>query len=74
MPKIHAHVKLVFVIGLLSVAHLQMKHTGSTAFLDPEIVAWIVLIVMGSMAFAPKHDKDEKNLAHLKEDDYDLTA
>lgn len=75
MSKIHTHLKLAFVIGLLAAAHLQMKHAGSTTFLDPEIVAGIVLFVMGSLAFgAPKDKKKEKELIFLKNDDYDMSA
>jgi hypothetical protein len=80
--KIHAHIKLGFVIGLLAVAHLQMKHGGSYGVLDPEIVAAVVLLVMGSLAFgnpqtrAPTQIlvKEEESLFSEKNDDFDLSA
>ena len=76
--KIHAHFKLAFVIGLLSVAHLQSQHGSSTNFFDPEIVAAVVLIVMGSVFFGgakkPQTDEEKESPFLQKNDDYDLTA
>jgi hypothetical protein len=75
--KIHAHFKLAFVIGLLSIAHLQSQHGPTSGFFDPEIVAAVVLIVMGSVFFgsAQKSNNEEKESPFLqKNDDYDLTA
>ena len=75
--KIHAHFKLAFVIGLLSVAHLQSQHSPSSNFFDPEIVAAVVLIVMASVFFgnAQKSNNEEKESPFLQtNDDYDLTA
>ncbi len=75
--KIHAHVKLAFVIGLLAIAHLQSKHGATTNFFNPELVAAVVLIVMGSVFFggSKKSKIEEKESPFLKKsDDYDLTA
>jgi hypothetical protein len=76
--KIHPHFKLAFVIGLLSMAHLQSKHVGSSGFFDPEIVAAIVLIVMGSVFFGgtnkSKVNNEKESPYFEKDDDYDLSA
>lgn len=76
--KIHTHLKLGFAIMLLSAAHLQMKQGGSSAFLDPEIVAAVVIIVMGSVFMgnqkARSDTEDIKSPFLEKNDDYDLTA
>jgi hypothetical protein len=76
--KIHAHFKLAFVIGLLSVAHLQSQRGSSSNFFDPDIVATVVLLVMGSVFFGSTRKanaEEEKESPFLqKNDDYDLTA
>ena len=76
--KIHEHIKLAFVIGLLAVAHLQSQHGASASFLDPEIVAAVVLIVMGSVFFGGaknrKIDEEKESPFLQKNDDYDLSA
>ena len=74
--KIHTHIKLGFVIGLLALAHLQTKHGSSSGLIDPEIVAAVVLIVMGSMAFgnAKTEEKGEKSPFLEQNDDYDMSA
>jgi hypothetical protein len=74
--KIHTHLKLGFAILLLTGAHLQMKQGGNPAFLDPEIVAAVVLIVMGSVFVGtPKSETEDIKSPFLeKNDDYDLTA
>ncbi len=78
--KIHAHFKLAFVIGLLAIAHVQSKHGATTNFFNPELVAAVVLIVMGSVFFGGSK-KSKKSKIQEKEspflqtsDDYDLTA
>ena len=76
--KIHAHFKLAFVIGLLSIAHLQSHNGSSSNFFDPEIVAAVVLIIMGSVFFGgarKPNANEEKESPYLQNnDDYDLTA
>ncbi len=76
--KIHAHVKLGFAIGLLAIAHLQSQYGASTNFFDPEIVAAVVLIVMGSVLFGgpkkPSANEEKESPFLQKDDDYDLTA
>lgn len=74
MTKIHTHFKLAFVIGLLGIAHLQMKQAGASPFLDPDLVAGIVLVVMGSLAFGKPIDEKKEQELILKNDDFDLSA
>lgn len=76
--KINAHFKLVFVIGLLAVAHLQTQHGSNSNFFNPEIVAAVVLIVLGSVFFGgakkAKEDAEKESPFLQMNDDYDLSA
>jgi len=76
--KIHTHLKLIFVIGLLAMAHMQSNHGKDSAFFDPELVAAVVLIVMASVLFGgaqkPKASEEKESPFLQKNDDYDLTA
>lgn len=76
--KIRTHFKLAFAIVLLALAHLQMKQGGATTFLNPEVVAAVVLVIMGSVFVGkeePQRGADDIKSPFLESsDDYDLTA
>lgn len=74
--KINTHFKLGFAIVLLTLAHLQMEQGKDVRLLDPNMVAAIVIVVVGSVFFGKEKEEEERERSPFLEqnDDYDLTA